>query len=210
MIYRELQAGLCLSYLVLWFGSLLRNVNGLISIDFGIHIIYVSFPFLSQGFFYLLNLMSRHHYDWTVIFFFALWQIHGMFCMIPNDNTTKCDYMQVAVFWKYFLFSGIVFVFERILREVRSRHRTYISKIVRKFLSLPFSSAAFTNEIVLLALLRWNRTSRRCNWSSNKKRKNKSKSRTIYLYKLSWNFIFSMASFHFNFCTWRRFHFCQL
>ena len=66
--------------------------------------------------------------DGLVIFFFALWQLHGMFCMIPTDNTTECDYWQVAAFWKYFLFSGLVFVFERILREVRSRHRTYISK----------------------------------------------------------------------------------
>lgn len=53
-----------------------------------------------------------------------------MFCMIPNDNTKKCDYWQVGVFWKYFLVSGVLFVYERVLREVRSRHRTYISKIV--------------------------------------------------------------------------------
>lgn len=69
--------------------------------------------------------------------------------MIPNDNTTKCDFWQVGVFWKYFLVSGLLFVYERILREVRSRHRTYISKIVRKlyFSFLYYYYCVFTPSV---------------------------------------------------------------
>jgi len=35
------------------------------------------------------------------------------------------------VFWRYWLPGGVVFIIERILREVRSRHITYISKVIQ-------------------------------------------------------------------------------
>lgn len=56
----------------------------------------------------------------------------GMFCMIKPDRPPYCDYWQVGVFWKYFLVSGLIFVYERVLREIRSRHKTYISKVIRE------------------------------------------------------------------------------
>ncbi|KZO94673.1 NADPH oxidase B [Calocera viscosa TUFC12733] len=63
--------------------------------------------------------------------FFVLWQFHGMFCMIQPDRPPYCSWTQIGVFWKYWLAGGVVWVSERILREVRSRHVTYISKVIQ-------------------------------------------------------------------------------
>lgn len=68
-----------------------------------------------------------HH---LFIVFFICWQLHGMFCMI-RPNNGSCDYNVVGVFWRYWLPGGIVFIIERILREVRSRHITYVSKVIQ-------------------------------------------------------------------------------
>ncbi|GAA5915211.1 hypothetical protein JCM8208_007711 [Rhodotorula glutinis] len=68
-----------------------------------------------------------HHL--AVVFFF-LWQLHGMFCMIRPDKPPYCAWSQIGVFWLFWSFGGIVYVSERILREVRSRHRTYLSKVI--------------------------------------------------------------------------------
>jgi len=78
----------------------------------------------------------RAHFEWfwyshhLFIIFFGLWQLHGMFCMIPPDRGPKCSYNTIGVFWRYWLVGGVIWVFERILREVRSRHRTFISKVI--------------------------------------------------------------------------------
>jgi NADPH oxidase len=53
-----------------------------------------------------------------------------MFCMIRSNNNA-CDYNIVGVFWRYWLPGGIIFIIERILREVRSRHITYVSKVIQ-------------------------------------------------------------------------------
>jgi NADPH oxidase len=68
-----------------------------------------------------------HH---LFIVFFICWQLHGMFCMIKPDNGV-CSFNIIGVFWRYWLPGGIVFIIERILREVRSRHYTYISKVIQ-------------------------------------------------------------------------------
>lgn len=62
--------------------------------------------------------------------FFALWQLHGMFCMIRPDSAPYCSWKQVGVFWFYWSFGGALYISERLLREVRSRHRTFICKVV--------------------------------------------------------------------------------
>ncbi|GAA5864677.1 hypothetical protein JCM3774_006038 [Rhodotorula dairenensis] len=62
--------------------------------------------------------------------FFALWQLHGMFCMIKPDSPPYCSWKQIGVFWFYWSFGGAVYITERLLREVRSRHRTFISKVI--------------------------------------------------------------------------------
>ncbi|KAJ7756067.1 ferric reductase NAD binding domain-containing protein [Mycena maculata] len=63
--------------------------------------------------------------------FFLLWQFHGMFCMIKPDRPPYCSYKTIGVFWRYWIVGGLIWIYERILREVRSRHVTYISKVVQ-------------------------------------------------------------------------------
>jgi len=63
--------------------------------------------------------------------FFVLWQFHGMFCMIKPDRPPFCSFNTIGVFWRYWIVGGIIWIYERILREVRSRHVTYISKVVQ-------------------------------------------------------------------------------
>ncbi|KAJ6537665.1 NADPH oxidase [Mycena capillaripes] len=63
--------------------------------------------------------------------FFILWQLHGMFCMIKPDRPPYCSYKTIGVFWRYWIVGGTVWISERILREVRSRHITYISKVIQ-------------------------------------------------------------------------------
>jgi len=53
-----------------------------------------------------------------------------MFCMIKPDNGV-CSFNVVGVFWRYWLPGGTIFIIERILREVRSRHITYVSKVIQ-------------------------------------------------------------------------------
>ncbi|KAF8218117.1 ferric reductase NAD binding domain-containing protein [Mycena galopus ATCC 62051] len=63
--------------------------------------------------------------------FFILWQLHGMFCMIQPDRPPYCSFNTIGVFWRYWLVGGLIWIYERILREVRSRHVTYISKVIQ-------------------------------------------------------------------------------
>jgi predicted ferric reductase len=87
--------------------------------------------------FFALEKRRRAHFEWfwyshhLFIVFFACWQLHGMFCMIPPDRPPYCSFNSVGVFWRYWLVGGVIWIYERILREVRSRHRTYISKVIQ-------------------------------------------------------------------------------
>ncbi|TFK99255.1 NADPH oxidase isoform 2 [Pterulicium gracile] len=69
-----------------------------------------------------------HH---LFVVFFVNWQLHGMFCMIKPDRPPFCSSNTIGVFWRYWLFGGCIWIFERILREVRSRQRTFISKVIQ-------------------------------------------------------------------------------
>jgi len=69
-----------------------------------------------------------HH---LFIVFFINWQLHGMFCMIQPDRPPYCSSNTIGVFWRYWLIGGAIWIVERVLREVRSRHRTYISKVIQ-------------------------------------------------------------------------------
>ncbi|KAG9226910.1 hypothetical protein CCMSSC00406_0003417 [Pleurotus cornucopiae] len=79
----------------------------------------------------------RAHFEWfwyshhLFIVFFINWQLHGMFCMIQPDRPPFCSFNTIGVFWRYWLVGGVIWIFERILREVRSRHVTYISKVIQ-------------------------------------------------------------------------------
>ncbi|KAJ7171086.1 NADPH oxidase B [Mycena filopes] len=63
--------------------------------------------------------------------FFILWQLHGMFCMIQPDRPPYCSFNSIGVFWRYWIVGGLIWICERVLREVRSRHITYISKVIQ-------------------------------------------------------------------------------
>jgi len=69
-----------------------------------------------------------HH---LFIVFFICWQLHGMFCMIKPDRPPYCSWNSIGVFWRYWLVGGVIWIWERVLREIRSRHRTYISKVIQ-------------------------------------------------------------------------------
>lgn len=69
-----------------------------------------------------------HH---LFIVFFICWQLHGMFCMIKPDRPPYCSFNTIGVFWRYWIVGGIIWISERILREIRSRHVTYIHKVIQ-------------------------------------------------------------------------------
>ncbi|KAF9034679.1 NADPH oxidase isoform 2 [Hymenopellis radicata] len=69
-----------------------------------------------------------HH---LFIVFFINWQLHGMFCMIRPDRPPYCSFNVIGVFWRYWLVGGVIWIWERVLREIRSRHVTYISKVIQ-------------------------------------------------------------------------------
>ncbi|CAK7205868.1 hypothetical protein SEUCBS139899_008648 [Sporothrix eucalyptigena] len=72
-----------------------------------------------------------HH---MFVFFFFFWSIHGAFCMIQPDFAPFCisiGTQAVGVFWQYWMYGGFIYLAERVARELRGRHKTYISKVVQ-------------------------------------------------------------------------------
>ncbi|KAI0009615.1 ferric reductase NAD binding domain-containing protein [Xylariaceae sp. FL0662B] len=72
------------------------------------------------------------HHMFIVFFFF--WSIHGAFCMIQPDTAPFCVSIgtsAVGVFWQYWMYGGFIYLAERIARELRGRHKTYISKVIQ-------------------------------------------------------------------------------
>ncbi|KAF7562379.1 hypothetical protein G7046_g1739 [Stylonectria norvegica] len=72
-----------------------------------------------------------HH---MFIIFFFFWSIHGAFCMIQPDVAPFCTSVgasAVGVFWQYWMYGGFCYLAERIAREIRGRHKTYISKVIQ-------------------------------------------------------------------------------
>lgn len=67
-----------------------------------------------------------HH---LFVIFFVFWSVHGAFCMIKTDVGPFCK--GTGVFWQFWMYGGFVYLIERILREVRGRHKTYISKVIQ-------------------------------------------------------------------------------
>lgn len=69
---------------------------------------------------------SIHH---LFIVFFMFWSIHGDFCMIKADNPPYC--FGTGVFWEYWMYGGFAYLLERILREIRGRHKTFVTKVIQ-------------------------------------------------------------------------------
>jgi len=51
--------------------------------------------------------------------------------MIKPDRPPYCSWNSIGVFWRYWLVGGVIWISERILREIRSRHITFISKVIQ-------------------------------------------------------------------------------
>lgn len=49
--------------------------------------------------------------------------------MIKPNSPPFCS--EIGVFWKYWLVGGVVYGVERLLREIRGTHKTYISKVIQ-------------------------------------------------------------------------------
>jgi NADPH oxidase len=72
-----------------------------------------------------------HH---LFVVFFVFWSIHGAFCMIQPDFAPYCVSIgstAIGVFWQYWMYGGYIYLLERIAREIRGKHKTYISKVVQ-------------------------------------------------------------------------------
>ncbi|KAJ3009725.1 hypothetical protein HKX48_007779 [Thoreauomyces humboldtii] len=74
-----------------------------------------------------------HH---LFIIFFGGLLMHGAFCFIkadmPAPGAPAVDLCRGGpTFWKWWVLSGVAYLLERILREVRGRRKTYISKVVQ-------------------------------------------------------------------------------
>jgi NADPH oxidase 2 len=67
-----------------------------------------------------------HH---LFIVFFVFWSVHGAFCMIKPDSPPFCA--GTGTFYQWWIYSGFLYLVERILREVRGRHKTFVSKVVQ-------------------------------------------------------------------------------
>jgi predicted ferric reductase len=72
-----------------------------------------------------------HH---MFIIFFLFWSIHGAFCMIQPDIAPFCvstGASAIGVFWQYWMYGGFAYLAERVAREVRGHHKTYVSKVIQ-------------------------------------------------------------------------------
>lgn len=72
-----------------------------------------------------------HH---MFVVFFLFWAIHGAYCMIQPDVAPFCTSLgasAIGVFWQYWMYGGFIYLAERAAREVRGRHKTYISKVIQ-------------------------------------------------------------------------------
>ncbi|KAI9845677.1 MAG: hypothetical protein M1838_001660 [Thelocarpon superellum] len=70
--------------------------------------------------------MYTHH---LFIPFFIFWSVHGEFCMIKPDLPPYCA--NIGLFWKFWAWGALVYLAERILREIRGRYSTVVSKVVQ-------------------------------------------------------------------------------
>lgn len=48
--------------------------------------------------------------------------------MIKPDRPPFCD--GIGVFWKFWMVGGLLYLGERTMREIRGKHKTYISKVI--------------------------------------------------------------------------------
>lgn len=116
-----LQLGVPELYLALWTGP---GLSGQI-------ISVVFFLMITSA----LEAVRRKHFEifWFThhlfLVFFGGLLVHGSFCFIKTNTPDPCN--GGPSFWKFWIASAIVYLLERILREVRGRKPTFISKVVQ-------------------------------------------------------------------------------
>jgi NADPH oxidase len=67
-----------------------------------------------------------HH---LFVVFFIFWSMHGIWCMIPADFAPFCS--GTGVFYEYWIYGAVIYLAERVAREIRGRHATVISKVIQ-------------------------------------------------------------------------------
>ncbi|KIW22822.1 uncharacterized protein PV07_11083 [Cladophialophora immunda] len=96
---------------------------------------YVMLFALMAMFFTSIEKPRRANYErfWSVhhlfIVFFVFWSVHGAFCMIKADTAPFC--FGTGVFWEYWMYGGFAYLLERVLREIRGRHKTFVTKVIQ-------------------------------------------------------------------------------
>ncbi|KAI9298789.1 hypothetical protein K502DRAFT_345677 [Neoconidiobolus thromboides FSU 785] len=81
-----------------------------------------------------LNKVRMKHFEvfWYTHHLFAVYffgfSIHGVYCLVKPDGPPFCR--DGGSFYKYWLLSGILYLIERILRELRGFQHTVVSKVV--------------------------------------------------------------------------------
>ena len=67
------------------------------------------------------------HHSFYVLF--ILWSVHGKFCMIKTDNAPACA--GLGPFWKYWVYAGVFYLSELVLREWRRKHKSSILRVIQ-------------------------------------------------------------------------------
>lgn len=49
--------------------------------------------------------------------------------MIKTDFAPFCS--GIGVFWQYWMWGGFLYLAERVSREIRGRHKTFVSKVIQ-------------------------------------------------------------------------------
>ncbi|KAJ1964442.1 hypothetical protein GGI12_001426 [Dipsacomyces acuminosporus] len=82
--------------------------------------------------------MRRKHFNvfWNLHHLFAVYfvcfSIHGTFCLLKPNEPPYCH--NGGTFWKYWLASGIIYLFERLAREFRANKRSNDMKVQKVIL----------------------------------------------------------------------------
>ncbi|KAJ2722551.1 hypothetical protein GGI07_003258 [Coemansia sp. Benny D115] len=76
------------------------------------------------------NLFWNLHHLYVV--YFACFSIHGGFCLLKSNLPPFCS--TGAAFWKYWVFSGVIYLFERLSREFRASWRSKDMKVQKVIL----------------------------------------------------------------------------
>ncbi|KAI8322404.1 hypothetical protein GQ54DRAFT_288119 [Martensiomyces pterosporus] len=82
--------------------------------------------------------VRRRHFNWfwnlhhLFVVYFALFSIHGSFCLLKYNLPPYC--VRGGSFWKFWVGSGVLYLFERLAREFRAERRSRAMKVQKVIL----------------------------------------------------------------------------